>query len=57
MSNEDIYIYIYIYPSEKMGQNNGASRWRVCYKRGLPRLVYIFEGLTLNIIAYLILLA
>ena len=22
-----------------MGQSGGASRWRVCYQRGLPRLV------------------
>ena len=34
-------IYIYIYPSEKIGQIGGASRWRVCYQRGLPRLVLI----------------
>ena len=26
-------------PSEKIGQSGGASRWRVCYQRGLPRLV------------------
>ena len=26
-----------IYP---MGQSGGASRWRVCYQRGLPRLVF-----------------
>ena len=32
-------IYIYIYISEKIGQSGGASRWRVCYQRGLPRLV------------------
>ena len=30
----------YIYLSEKIGQNGGASRWRVCFHRGLPRLVY-----------------
>ena len=24
-----------------MGQSGGASRWRVCYQRGLPRLVSI----------------
>ena len=23
-----------------MGQSDGAGRWRVCYQRGLPRLVY-----------------
>ena len=26
-------------PSEKIGQSGGSSRWRVCYQRGLPRLV------------------
>ena len=26
------------YPLKKIGQNGGASRWRVCYQRGLPRL-------------------
>ena len=30
-----------IYPSEKIGQSGGASLWRVCYQRGLPRLVSI----------------
>ena len=24
---------------KKIGQGGGASRWRVCYQRGLPRLV------------------
>ena len=23
-----------------IGQNRGANQWRVCYQRGLPRLVY-----------------
>ena len=27
-----------------MGQNGGASRWRVCYQRGLPRLVFLEGG-------------
>ena len=26
-------------PSEKIGQSGGVSWWRVCYQRGLPRLV------------------
>ena len=26
-----------------MGQNGGASRWRVCYQRGLPRLVFVHQ--------------
>ena len=25
---------------KKVGQSGGASRWRVCYQRGLPRLVF-----------------
>ena len=25
---------------KNIGQSGGASRWRVCYQRGLPRLVY-----------------
>ena len=28
------------YTTKKVGQSGGASRWRVCYQRGLPRLVY-----------------
>ena len=34
-----IYIYIFFYLRKKFGQSVGASRWRVCYQRGLPRLV------------------
>ena len=26
-------------PLKKIGQGGGASQWRVCYQRGLPRLV------------------
>ena len=29
------------------GQSGGASRWRVCYQGGLPRLVYC-EGLVIT---------
>ena len=35
-----LYIYIYFFNVKKIGQSGGASRWRVCYQRGLPRLVY-----------------
>ena len=28
------------YPKKKNLQSGGARRWRVCYQRGLPRLVY-----------------
>ena len=27
-------------PLEKIGQNDGAIRWRVCYQQGLPLLVH-----------------
>ena len=27
-------------PTQKIGQSGGANRWRVCYQRGLPRLVF-----------------
>ena len=30
------------FPTKIIGQSDGASRWRVCYQRGLPRLVYIY---------------
>ena len=32
-------FYAKKYPLEEIEQNGGASRWRVCYQRGLPRLV------------------
>ena len=35
------------------GQNCGASRWRVCYQRGLPRLVFTFGGCFLDLILIL----
>ena len=28
------------YTTKNIGQSGGASRWRVCYQRGLPRLVW-----------------
>ena len=33
-------IYIYMYFVWEWGQSGEASRWRVCYQRGLPRLAY-----------------
>ena len=44
-----IYIYIYIYDYsfilKKIGHSGGAGRWRVCYQRGLPHLVYFGKWL------------
>ena len=41
------------------GQSGGTSRWRVCYQRGLPRLVYIllstkflFSKLQCNVVKF-----
>ena len=31
-------------------QSGGATRWRVCYQRGLPRLVYIIFNIIIIII-------
>ena len=31
----------FFYPEKKIGQSGEASRWRVCYQQGLPRLVNI----------------
>ena len=32
---------------EKIVQSGGASRWRVCYQQGLPRLVYLITKVEL----------
>ena len=32
---------MFFYTPKNMGQSGGASRWRVCYQRGLPRLVFM----------------
>ena len=31
--------------SEKIGQSGGASRWRLCYQGGLPRLIFSEEAI------------
>ena len=44
-----IYLYFFLnkkYTIKNNGQSGGAIRWRVCYQRGLPHLVYI----SLNVI-------
>ena len=35
------YIFIFFILQKNL-QSVGASRWRVCYQRGLPRLVFFF---------------
>ena len=42
-----IFMYISL---KKIGKSGGASRWRVCYQRGLSCLVLIKKGLTVAII-------
>ena len=44
-----IYFDFLFYPSEKIGQSCGASRWRVCYQRGLPRLIFTGSAWTVNL--------
>ena len=34
------FFYI-VFILKKIGPSGGASRWRVCYQRGLPRLVIV----------------
>ena len=38
---------------KKIGQSGGASRWRVCYQRGLPRLVFKAAELLNRYFSYL----
>ena len=35
-----IYFILFLLSQKEIGQCGGASRWRVIYQRGLPRLVY-----------------
>ena len=45
MSKDFFYIFFikgfYFVPLKKNKKSGGASRWRVCYQRGLPRAVFI----------------
>ena len=40
MNDEAVYRTAPATPGLLIRQSVGASRWRVCYQRGLPRLVY-----------------
>ena len=31
---------------KKIGQHGGAGRWRFCYQRGLPRIVFTKMNIT-----------
>ena len=42
VSHDDIYLFIFL-------QSGGASRWRVCYQRGLPHLVLFLQVDSINI--------
>ena len=39
LSHVKIYFFFFLLLSKKNEQSGGAGRWRVCYQRGLPRLV------------------
>ena len=38
------HIFSYFASSVSVGQNGEASRWKVCYQRGLPRQVFSERG-------------
>ena len=40
VSGVTCHLSHFFLPLNKMGPSGGASRWRVCYQRGLPRLVF-----------------
>ena len=40
LSPVTFFLFIFFLSLKKIGQRGGASRGRVCYQRGLPRLVY-----------------
>ena len=42
------HVKIFFFLSKKIQQSGGASRWRVCYQQGLPRLVYLQCGIWQN---------
>ena len=46
MSRLTIFIFYFFF-----GQSGEAYRWRVCYRRGLPRLVYsaVTAGINLTV--------
>ena len=45
------YIFLSL---TRIGQSGGASRWRVCYQQGLPRLVVAIQTLSLTSPKYLV---
>ena len=55
----DIFIFFIFFYVNKNGQSGGASRWRVCYQRGLLRLVlvncYALASTTLPVVNFLML--
>ena len=44
MSKKKLYFNFFFLEHKKIGQSGGASRWRVFYQRGLPRLVSFSVG-------------
>ena len=48
VSNVFVFLVLF-FISKKIGQCDGASQWRVCYQRGLPRLVFNCQPLSKQI--------
>ena len=47
--SKKIYIFLFIFLIlKKKLLSGGASRWRVCYQRGLPRLVFVTKWWSLS---------
>ena len=36
-----LHFFVCFFLHKKIGQSGGASRWRVCYQRGLPHLALV----------------
>ena len=47
-----IFFFVFFYV-KKIGQSGGASRWRVCYQRELPRLVSRYLNIRKNYLFFL----
>ena len=42
MSKKNYILIFFFFSRTQIGQSGGASRWRVCYQRGLPCLVLAY---------------
>ena len=46
-------VFFLFFFQKQIGKSGGASRWMVCYQRGLPRLVFLtLDWADLGIVVY-----